>query len=348
MNSEAEETRYEDVEPHGDVKAEQRLPGKASAANLGQDVHQATSGSLPVPTLVEPDAPPSPGVEPDEYPRRESLESTTGRLYQQPTPKLANLFTSVKGNAAKILPALGARGKSLANFESPSEDAQGNDLQQESATMANGVVRHGVKFDQSYSPKTPPFLADASKIAALEDKQVLSVTIQLGTAEILSLEYIHPVTKAEKFNMTENEDFKTIWVPQINAYFNKYYVMDEVTEVSVHDITFEIAGREQPVSKREAAIYSRRKRFERILKLYKDDMEQSNHNVPTVTKWLSLQANKLVLYYFLTYFAQQDEEITIITDDGNLSVTQLQQNPDKHVVEDTAQNDWHTGITAGH
>ena len=39
----------------------------------------------------------------------------------------------------------------------PSEDAQGNDLQQESATMANGVVRHGVKFDQSYSPKTPPF-----------------------------------------------------------------------------------------------------------------------------------------------------------------------------------------------
>ena len=221
MNSEAEETRYEDVEPHGDVKAEQRLPGKASAANLGQDVHKATSGSLPVPTLVEPDAPPSQGVEPDEYPRRESLESTTGRLYQQPTPKLANLFTSVKGNAAKILPALGARGKSLANFESPSGDAQGNDLQQESATMANGVVRHGVKIDQSYSPKTPPFLADASKIAALEDKQVLSVTIQLGTAEILSLEYIHPVTKAEKFNMTENEDFKTIWVPQINAYFKK-------------------------------------------------------------------------------------------------------------------------------
>ena len=136
MNSEAEETRYEDVEPHGDVKAEQRLPGKASAAYLGQDVHQATSGSLPVPTLVEPDAPPSQGVEPDEYPRRESLESTTGRLYQQPTPKLANLFTSVKGNAAKILPALGARGKSLANFESPSEDAQGDDLHQESATMA--------------------------------------------------------------------------------------------------------------------------------------------------------------------------------------------------------------------
>ena len=68
MYSEAEETRYEDVEPHGDVKAEQRLPGKASAAYLGQDVHQATSGSLPVPTLVEPDAPPSQGVEPDEYP----------------------------------------------------------------------------------------------------------------------------------------------------------------------------------------------------------------------------------------------------------------------------------------
>ena len=87
MNSEAEETRCEDVEPHGDVKAEQRLPGKASAAYLGQDVHQATSGSLPVPTLVEPDAPPSQGAEPGEYPRRDSLESTTGRRNKQPTPK---------------------------------------------------------------------------------------------------------------------------------------------------------------------------------------------------------------------------------------------------------------------
>ena len=148
MNSEAEQTRYEDVEPHGDVQAEQRPLGNAGAKYLGdEDVHLATSGKLPVPTLVEPDAPPLHGVEPDEYPRRESLESTTGRRTKQPTPKLANLFTSVKGNAAKILPALGARGKSLANFESPSEDAQGNDLHQESATMANGVVRQGVKFD---------------------------------------------------------------------------------------------------------------------------------------------------------------------------------------------------------
>ena len=40
MDSEAEETRYEDAEPHGDVKAERRLPGKAGAEYLGQqDVH---------------------------------------------------------------------------------------------------------------------------------------------------------------------------------------------------------------------------------------------------------------------------------------------------------------------
>ena len=133
MDSEAEQTRYEDAEPHGDVQAERRQLGNAGAEYLGhQDVHLATSGKLPVPTLVEPDAPPLHGVEPDEHPLRESLESSPGHLNNKPTPKLANLFTSVKGNAAKILPALGARGKSLANFESPSEDAQGRKRRQSS------------------------------------------------------------------------------------------------------------------------------------------------------------------------------------------------------------------------
>ena len=108
MDSEANATRYEDAEPHGDVEAERRPLGNAGAEYLGhQDANLATSGSPPVPTLAEPDAPPSQGAEPDEYPRRESLESSPGHLNNKPTPKLANLFTSVKGNAAKIYQRLG-------------------------------------------------------------------------------------------------------------------------------------------------------------------------------------------------------------------------------------------------
>ena len=37
MNSEAEQTRYEDVEPHGDVEAEQRPLGNAGAKYLGDE-----------------------------------------------------------------------------------------------------------------------------------------------------------------------------------------------------------------------------------------------------------------------------------------------------------------------
>ena len=48
MDSEANGTRYEHAEPHGDVQAERRPLGNAGAEYLGhQDVHQATSESLP-------------------------------------------------------------------------------------------------------------------------------------------------------------------------------------------------------------------------------------------------------------------------------------------------------------
>ena len=107
MDSEANGTRYEDAEPHGDVQDERRPLGNAGAEYLGhQDVHLATSGKLPVPTLAEPDAPPLHGVEPDEYPRRESLESTTGHQNQKPTLLSPGMVASIESGkpVAFVLP----------------------------------------------------------------------------------------------------------------------------------------------------------------------------------------------------------------------------------------------------
>ena len=146
----------------------------------------ATTGLLPVPQLVEPSAPTSPVVEPDnKHSPRVALGSTTGQHTQKQKHQNAILLPTGKGNAAKIFPAHGARGESLANFGSTPGDAQNYNDPQDFAQFGDGVSKPEGSINNSASPRTPPFPADASKIAFQPERHVHSVNLKLNNAREL-------------------------------------------------------------------------------------------------------------------------------------------------------------------
>ena len=236
MTSEATATGTEDLGFDGDVEAAERaLKTRGVQDYEGAAGDLATPRLLPVQQLVEPIAPSSPEVEPrNKHSQRVALGSTTGLQKQnQPTPKANSLLTR-EGNAAKIFPVDAPRGESLAKSGENAEDAQRAQTTREIANLAKDVVRHRERNDHTFSPKTPPFFTDASKIDNSEERHVHCVSITIGTAETLTLEYFHP-TQEELHNMTKMEDFKEKWVPLMSEYFNHNYVKDEVTDVAVND-----------------------------------------------------------------------------------------------------------------
>ena len=101
------------------------------------EVVPARSSKLPVPKLVEPNAPSFPEVEPKQRPSRAAEESSTGPPNKTKTNLKANPIPSGKGNAAKIYPADVPRGESLANFGSTTGDAQNYDHRQQFANKSD-------------------------------------------------------------------------------------------------------------------------------------------------------------------------------------------------------------------
>ena len=122
MYSGAKAPSSKDLGPQEDSEA-QRQEAQQRGVQVQRAIHDdlATSNPLPVPQLVESTAPSSPEVQSgNNHSPRVGLGSTIGRHTTTHKNTKALLLPSGKGNATKIFPAHGARGKSLANFESTS------------------------------------------------------------------------------------------------------------------------------------------------------------------------------------------------------------------------------------
>ena len=260
MDSGATASGIHDPRPHEEVGQERAAQAAGVQASSTSPADTTTTGLLPVPQLVEPSAPTSPVVEPDnKHSPRVALGSTTGQHTQKQKHQNAILLPTGKGNAAKIFPAHGARGESLANFGSTPGDAQNYNDQQDFAQFGDGVTKPERSINNSASPRTPPFSADASKIAFQPERQVHSVKLKLNDARELFLEYAHPTTMEEMHNMTVNEDFMSHWSSEMKSYFDENYVKDEETELTVGNYMFKIAGHKKPLNERQDKLISRRR-----------------------------------------------------------------------------------------
>ena len=347
MDSKANATRKEDQGFTEDVEAAERATEGAGVHNTeGAAGDTKTPRLLPVPTLVEPFAPSIPEVEPfNKHSPRVASGLTTGQQTNKPTQTKVFPPLGAKGNAAKIYPAEGPRGKSLPKFGQTTGDAQEFAQQHEfmnTCDSSDGVVKHGGTSDQIFTPQSSPFSADASKITHhAEERKVHSVTIKINDAQEIMLKYAHPGNDKDVYKMTKDEDFRLTWSPQMSAYFDANYVKDEVTKLVVDKFTFSIAGREKSVSQRQEKLIKRRNGFEALLGIARDDVDK-NANAPSVQEWLILRAHKMVIYHFIVGLAQQEEETIIMTVDEVQSDNILQQIPELTVAAEIGPDEWNT------
>ena len=283
-----------------------------------------SSTELPVSKQVEATTPIFPVVEFKDLPSRDDHGSSPGQQNINNQPTATNsLPVRAKGNAAKILPAVDPRGKSLANFHTDSEDAQSDMKQRDTLDLV------GSKFsrlsDQQFLTTPSPFSTDHSRIESRggSNETVHTVVIKLGTTKTLVLEHLHPTHQTDRHNMAVKEEYKSSWQPQISAFLLEHYERRVETTLTVGDIRFDIKGNESSLENRFNKVMTRRNRVKQILEIKAADMKGSPSE-NNVYQWLKQQVLIMAIDFFLEQLSAQSEETQIMPNAGNMTTTKIQ------------------------